>query len=164
MKGFLYLSLFFFGLICGIVCGYWLGQKTTSCKVNIVDDIAGHGIITKTNIISIERFKPHLVKTNEITNVYTVYLELYTEYTNTVLSEPVLKRQSLEKIEFKIYKQEYSLPLLFPRFTFGLGVGYNFYRSKIDTYFSIGYRVYENFGLNTIVSGDFLAVGITIFF
>ncbi|MEM4625265.1 MAG: hypothetical protein QXJ28_00650 [Candidatus Pacearchaeota archaeon] len=164
MRIFLFSFFFISGIIFGLVCGYWLWGKKSCNKINIVGNSDGPGIITKTNIISIMRFNPNLVKTNVITNLYTVYLKLYNEYTNTILSEPVLKRQGFDNIEFKIYKQDYSLPLSFPKFTFGLGVGYNFYRSKIDTYFSIGYRVYENFGLNTILSGDFLSVGITISF
>jgi len=115
------------------------------------------GIITKTNE-SIALLKPGKSETN---NRYEV---LYNEYTNMSLSVPVMKRQGLEWAEFSIYKQEYALPLSFPRYIFGAGIEYNFSEEKISPYVFVGYRFYENFGINIVAGMNVVGMGIFLLY
>jgi len=153
--------------IVGFILGYHICKifsKKTSEKIfieNLSDK--SKGIITKTNE-SIAFLKP---KKSEISNRYETsnrYEVLYNEFTNMSLSVPVMKRQGLEWTEFSIYKQEYFLPLSFPRYIFGAGIEYNFSKEKINPYFIIGYRFYENFGINILASINEIGIGIFLLY
>ena len=152
-----FVVVFIVGFILGYhICKIFSKKTTEKIFIEKFSD-KSKGIITKTNE-SITLLKP---KKSETSNRYEI---LYIEYTNMSLSVPVMKRQGLEWAEFSIYKQDYILPVSFPRYIFGAGIEYNFSVEKIIPYVFIGYRFYENFGINILAGINVVGMGIFLLY
>jgi len=99
--------------------------------------------------------------TRHITNagVVTQVVTLYREFTNFVTAPPVRTRQTLERVEFDIYKNRYILPLSFPRWQ--VGIGYDILNGAINIH--AGYRFWDRWGVTASVGINRVEIAINVF-
>lgn len=92
------------------------------------------------------------------TNLATNYVTVWTELTNWVSAAPVLLGQDWEAVRFRLYRNDYELPLDSPRWL--LGLSYTpFVTNTLALQATVGYRIWQGFGVLGTLAPDRVSIG-----